>query len=112
MTERRIECEVGILPGDPRPTNKTEAKKALVAAAFTETHKHCETCSCDVPPDRQLIHCRLGGMGADHDLESALAHVEESDEIVWITSPFCHDLAVVVGERVYCYAVRNPELSS
>lgn len=92
--------------------SKTEAKTALAAAAFVETFKHCDSCTCDVRPDRAIIHCRLGGMGADHDLESALAHVEESDQIQWVNSPFGHDLAVQVGDHVYCYDVRRPEATS
>lgn len=92
--------------------DKTTAKLALRAAAFTETHKHCDSCTCDVPADRQIIHSRLGGIGADHDLLSALDLVEQADELLWTTSMFRHDLAVCTPEHTYFYAVQRPERST
>lgn len=91
------------------PVSKTEAKRALTAGAFTETHKHCDTCTCDVPPDRQIIHSRLGGIGADHNLNQALDLVEQAERIAWTTSLLRHDLAVCVGTRIYCYDIPRPE---
>lgn len=65
----------------------------------------------DNPPLRRLVHSRLGGIGADHSLESAREHVEQADEIAWITSMLRHDLAVRVGDRIYSYDVPRPERS-
>lgn len=81
-----------------------EAVDALRAAAFT----------VDYPESgdhgRTLIHSFIGGfIGADHDLDFALARVAEADEVAWATHPIHHDLAVRVRDRVYRYSVRRPE---
>lgn len=67
----------------------------------------------DTDDDRTIIHCRLGGIGADHDLHTALDLLGRAKEVLWITSMLHHDLAVVVEEdsreRIYCYDVPRPE---
>lgn len=79
---------------------KDEAVAALTAAAHT-----------DEESGRVTVHSRLNGLGADHDLETALEHVAQADEIVWATNMLQHDLAVVVDGQAYLYDVPRPERS-
>lgn len=88
---------------------KEEAKVAIVNAAFTVKHEHCETCTCKVPPREQKIHCRLGGVGADWSVEGALELIDEATEIVWTTSFLRHDLLVLARDRIYQFEVARPE---
>lgn len=79
-----------------KPVEKSVAAAALRVGAFIT-----EDAS-------RIIHTRAGGLGADWDLDTALAFVESADEIVWVRSIFHHDLAVRQGDRWVCFDVPQP----
>jgi hypothetical protein len=56
-----------------------------------------------------LIHCFMGSMGADWDLESAVKLVRRSDDVAWIDNLFSHNLGVLADGRVHCFDARKPE---
>jgi hypothetical protein len=58
---------------------------------------------------RVLVHCQMGFMGADWDLETAVAVVRQADEIGWCP-PFMggHNLVVIAGAKQYNFQVRKP----
>lgn len=87
-----------------RPCSIEEASVALRAAAWREEDS-----------GRYLIHsfahADVGGgvaLGADHDLDEALARLDDADEIAWVQHPFGHNLAVLVGDRVLYFQVEGP----
>lgn len=87
---------------------KEEASAALRAAAFTESVE-CPTCGQPREGEgRTIIHSFLGGIGADHDLATALDYVERSDDRAWAPHLFGHELAVAVDGKVYRYDARRP----
>ena len=88
---------------------KEEAKAALRSHAWTTDEHDCDLEEGGFVAPRIVIHSRMGGMGADHDLSHALELVDRADEIVWTTSLLRHELAVAVDGRVYCYDVPRPE---
>lgn len=56
---------------------------------------------------RVLIHCFMGGMGADWSLEGAVKLVERADEVAWVDNLFRHDLGVLADGKVHCFDVRK-----
>lgn len=78
--------------------SKQDAAEIARAAAFT-----------DEEDGRTTLHSFLGGIGADHDLDSVLKHIEAADEVAWADHLFHHDLAVRLGGRIYRYDVQRPE---
>lgn len=58
---------------------------------------------------RLVVHSFLGTLGADHDLERALALVDEADRVGWMPHLLRHELAVVVGRRRYNFDVKRPD---
>ena len=58
---------------------------------------------------RTLIHCFLGGFGADWDLEGAVQLVREAEKVGWAPSIFRHDLAALKDGKLYRFEVRAPE---
>ena len=63
----------------------------------------------EMPKHRMVVHCRLGGMGADWGLPAALDLVASARSVDWSRGLFGHDL-VVVGEdgKQYRFDVRKP----
>jgi hypothetical protein len=65
---------------------------------------------------RTLIHSRLGGIGADWDLDDAVALAERAQWRGWIGSLLGHDLGVEVHDsdkvRLYAFDVRQPRLDA
>jgi hypothetical protein len=62
-----------------------------------------------VAAPRQRIHCRLGGLGADWDLDQAIELVRGAAGAAWIPSLMRHDLAVKSGSDVYHFEARKPQ---
>jgi hypothetical protein len=94
--------------GDPE---KRERVKQLAREAAWDEQKDCPTCKGDgrVPGGRKVIHSRLGGFGADWDLDSVLNAIDNADQVRWAKSLFGHDLVVVTGDKVVSFEVRKPE---
>lgn len=82
-----------------------------VEEATALLRQHAFTIAADVKhePPRTVIHCRLGGIGADWDLDGAIALVERSTWRGWVESIMGHNLGVVATtdgrERCYCFDV-------
>lgn len=61
---------------------------------------------------RRLVHSRLGGLGADWDVDAVVALVERADVVAWEPTPlgFGHDLVVVeaTGRTPYRFEVPAP----
>lgn len=55
---------------------------------------------------RRLVHCRLGGFGADWDLEDAISLVGRSTWTGYVVSIFDHNLGVEAEGKLYCFAVK------
>ena len=77
-----------------------EALKALYRAAFTVTNKD------DSAHGRTLIHCQMGGFGADWDTHAAMALLGHADKIYWTRHLIEHDLIVEVDGKRYAFAVK------
>jgi hypothetical protein len=60
-----------------------------------------------VAAPRKRIHCRLGGLGADWDLDKAVELVRGANGAAWIPSLMRHDLAVKSGDDVYHFEARK-----
>lgn len=91
---------------------KVEAIAALREQAFqaitnktTCGHAGCE----DHPVYRPIVHCVGSFTGADWDLESAVALVEQAARIEWVSNWADHELAVeeVDGKRWH-FSIRRP----
>lgn len=89
---------------------REKVKQLARGAAWTE-NKNCPTCDGDgrIPGERQVIHSRRGGIGADWDLESVLEAIDTADRVSWVKSLFGHDLIVEKGERAVAFEVRKPD---
>lgn len=65
---------------------------------------------------RTLIHSRLGGIGADRDLDGAIALAERAQWRGGISSLLGHDLGIEVQDadkvRLYAFDVPAPRLSA
>jgi hypothetical protein len=73
---------------------------ALVArAAWDEPAKGCEYCDhlCQ-PSQRKLIHCGVGGMGFDIQLEDAARTVQASRAVGWDPHGFMDHNLIVLDE--------------
>jgi hypothetical protein len=80
-----------------------QARQALTTAAWTvddpESADH----------GRTLVHCLLGGIGADWDLDAALALVDGARDIRWVPHLLAHDLAVIAEDgRLHRFDVKRP----
>lgn len=76
--------------------------------------EHAHTYEGDHPDaGRTLIHSRLGGIGADWDLESAIALAEASTWRGWVSSLLGHNLGIGTERdgraRLYCFDVPAPK---
>lgn len=62
---------------------------------------------------RTLIHSRLGGIGADWDLDAAIALTQRSTWRGWLDSMLGHNLGIGVSdngrERLYAFDVPAPK---
>jgi hypothetical protein len=83
--------------------DKATAAEALRKAAFRVTDLDSQDYG------RQLVHCLIGTMGADWDLDAALADLAKASEVAWVDGLAGHDLAVLVGGRLRNFNVRRPE---
>lgn len=82
-----------------------EATGFLTGAAFEVTDPESDEFG------RRIVHCLAGGMGADWDLEGALAILDDARDIAWLPGPFTagHDLAVLDAEgRIRRFQVEAP----
>lgn len=62
-----------------------------------------------LPKQRTVVHCRAGGIGADWDLDAALAVVASAQSAEWSRSLFGHDLLVTGADGdAYRFAVPMP----
>ena len=82
---------------------KEEAAAALRAVAFPVTDPE------DSAYGRTLVHCMTGGtLGADWDLDGALALVERADQIAWHWSLLGHELTVKDADgRTYMFNAQH-----
>jgi len=58
---------------------------------------------------RTIVHCFLGGLGADWDLEGAVKLVREAEKVGWVPNIFAHELGALKDGKLYCFEVRAPE---
>lgn len=58
---------------------------------------------------RTIIHCFLGALGCDWELDTAIALVREAEKVGWAPSIFRHELAAMKDGKVYRFDVRAPE---
>lgn len=59
---------------------------------------------------RTLVHCFLGFIGADWDLDDVLAELPDARDIAWLDDIFGHDLAVLTNTgRLLRFEVKSPE---
>lgn len=80
-----------------------EAVKHLTEAAFEVTDEESRDFG------RTIVHCFSRGMGADWDLHSAIAEVENAREIRWVDHLLGHNLLVVSKDgRNRCFDVKRP----
>ena len=101
-----------------RPT-KEQAISAARAQAFEETAEDDWEPAAEVggeqlyrkitPPSQKIVHCFMGGFGADWNLESVEEVIETADELAWIDHLLGHNLGVSSGGKTYCFDVKKPE---
>lgn len=82
--------------------DKATAAEALRSRAFPVTDIE----SAD--HGRTLIHCFLGGIGCDWDLDDALRTLAGAKAVGWINDLFGHDLAIEADGKVYRFDVPHP----
>ena len=58
---------------------------------------------------RTLIHCFLGGLGCDWDLDTAIGLIRSAEKVGWAPNVFRHELAALKDGKLYCFEVRAPE---
>lgn len=82
-----------------------EAVERLTTAAFEVTDQE----SSDF--GRKIVHCFAGGfLGADWDLDAAIAAVREAQDIAWTDDLLKHDLVVLTNDgRVRRFNVQRPK---
>lgn len=82
---------------------KEEAAEAATNAAFHIT----DTESSEY--GRKIIHCFIGFIGADWNLEAVLEDLNKADEITWTDHWMGHDLTIRVDNQVHHFGVTRPE---
>lgn len=61
------------------------------------------------PKPRRVIHSMRGGLGADWDLDGAIAAVESAREVAWVDHLLGHNLAVREADgRIVHFEVKRP----
>lgn len=92
---------------DPEDVLGREERRSVTLTAIIERARAA------LGQNRRMVHnfAHAGGMalGADQDLDEAIARVMEADEVAWVSHSMGHDLAVRVGDRVYYYDVKRPQ---
>jgi hypothetical protein len=85
--------------------------KHLVREAAWDEQQDCPSCHGEgrVPGGRMVVHSRMGGIGADWNLEGVLEAVDKADNIWWSKSIFGHDLVVEVDGKPVSFEVRRPD---
>jgi hypothetical protein len=79
----------------------TPLTKADAAAALrSKAHQDSE--------GRVVVHCLLGIVGTDWELDEALRLVSKATHVAWADHPFRHHLAVVADGRQYNFDVERP----
>lgn len=58
---------------------------------------------------RTLIHCFLGGLGADWDLDGAIELVRSAEKVGWVPNIFRHELGALKDGKLYCFQASAPE---
>lgn len=58
---------------------------------------------------RTIVHCFLGGLGADWDLATAIALVRSAEKVGWVPHLLRHELAALKDGKLYCFEVSAPE---
>lgn len=99
--------------------SKADAVAALRKASWTQYRDELSTCGhtgCqDHPGSVERIHSTLSGLGADWDVEAAVAFIESAQRCGWLAGSLLgHDLAVVGadGRRVRFEAKRPVEVTA
>lgn len=96
-------------------------RKAKSELTIEETVALLRSRAFEVPPDsdtsdagRVIIHSRLGGIGADWDLDDAIALAERSTWRGWMDSLLGHNLGIEHYDgdrlRLYAFDVPRPEI--
>lgn len=85
---------------------KDAAKEAVRAGAFTIGEDY-------EGAGRVIVHCFIGMIGADWDLDTVLTEIDNAEEIGWTRHLFGHELAVLSalhdGRRtLYHFDVKQP----
>lgn len=95
------------MSSDTQPETLTaeEASEALRAAAFTIQPGY-------EGAGRTIVHCLVGGLGADWDHDEALDLVANAERVMWTDHFMDHDLAIQANGKVYHFNVRRPERSA
>jgi hypothetical protein len=58
---------------------------------------------------RKRIHCFLGGLGANWDLDEAVRFVRTAEKVGWAPNIFRHELAALKDGKIYAFDVPAPE---
>lgn len=89
------------------PITAAQAAEELRRVAFTVTDPD------DSAYGRTLVHVFTGTVGADWDLDRALALLSDAQAIGWRNSPLNHDLTVVTDDAArYSFNVQRPQHSA
>jgi hypothetical protein len=98
--------------------NYEKAVEAVQAICGTGWHDHtAETLAAVVlaaidtalGTPRTIIHCFIGCVGTDWDLDSAVTLVREAEKTGWVPNLFGHELAALKDGKLYSFDVRAPE---
>lgn len=92
------------------PITKEEALAAARSAAFTIAQDGWDMDMKPTPADagRTILHCFMGGFGADWDLESVQDAIERSTAVGWVDHMLGHDLVVQTDGKLRFFDVKHP----
>lgn len=86
------------------------AKEAARAGAFREIRTAdgcgCENCTARLP-DRFIVHCFIGFMGADWDLAGVEELIDKAEDIYWARW-LDHELTVRTDRTEYHFGIKAP----
>lgn len=93
--------------------SQLSALAGIAIGAQGELSDKLERLRSMIPKPRTLIHSRVGGLGADHDLAYALHLVSNARDVLWMDNPIWrHELCVLTENDVAVfYDVARPERS-
>lgn len=81
---------------------KEEAIKAVNKAAYRITDPDSNDYN------REIIHCFLGGFGADWDKEDIIKLISKSEDITWVEGQiFGHELGVRAEGKNYYFDIKK-----